>query len=307
MRETHSSGVCQLVRSHAAYPSLLQQIFDPPPVLYVSGQGDWERGLGATSVALVGSRDATSYGIAMARSLGRGLAESGVTVVSGLALGVDAAAHAGALEAEGTTVAVVGSGIDVIYPRRNRRLREEILRCGLLVAEWPLGTQPRPAYFPQRNRIISGLSLAVVVVEAGQRSGALGTARQALEQGREVLAVPGPAGAPRSVGPNGLLKAGAGLVETVDDILDALPLARRPPAALPKRDLPSGSSEVLAALAGGARTVDEIAARSGKRTQEVWSQLLQLEVRGLIQRGPAGRFERVQGGGRAEEVPSSGG
>lgn len=274
----------------AAYPRPLRHIFQPPEVLYVQGEGDAAIGLSGLAIAVVGARDATGAGLAMARSLGRGLAECGVAVVSGLALGIDAAAHRGALEASGDTVAVVGSGTDVVYPWRNRALREEILRRGLVVGEWAPGTRPRRGFFPARNRIISGLSLGVVVVEATARSGALSTARWALEQGREVFAVPGPAGAPRASGPHGLLKAGARLVETVHDILDELPLdALRSSLGRPAK-VAGPTAALFEALLEGAQTVDAMAARTGRKTEEIWAQLLDLEVRGHVLRGPGGRF-----------------
>ncbi len=272
-----------------AYPRPLHHVFDPPPVLYVAGRADWTVALGGLAVAIVGARDATAAGLGVARGLGRGLAEHGITVVSGLALGIDAAAHAGALEAGGTTVAVVGCGTDVVYPWRNRRIRRRILEAGLVVSEWAPGTEPRPFRFPARNRIISGLSLGVVVVEATERSGALITARCALEQGREVFAVPGPAGAPRSRGPHGLLKDGACLVENVHDILVELALDRLGSSARLKERSGAGG-ELLRAVAAGARTVDEMAERTGQKIEQVWEHLLDLEVRGEVLRGPGGRF-----------------
>jgi len=290
----------------AAYPRPLRHIFDPPAILFIEGRGEPGEGFDGVAVAVVGARDATSAGLAMARGLGRALAESGIAVVSGLALGIDGAAHEGALEAGGLTVAVVASGTDVIYPWRNRGLRAEILRRGLVVGEWPPGTRPRPSYFPQRNRIISGLALGVVVVEATARSGALSTARSALEQGREVFAVPGPAGAPRAAGPHALLKQGARLVETVHDVLDELPFdalrsTLRPPAEA------ASTAQIVRALGEGAPTVDAIAARTGRKIEEIWGDLLDLELRGRVLRGPGGRFVLgPRGGPGAAEGPRKG-
>lgn len=289
------------------YPKPLRYIFDPPPVLYVQGAGSWHRGFSGAAVGVVGARDATAGGLAMARTLGRGLAEAGVTVVSGLALGVDAAAHAGALEAGGETIAVLGCGTDVVYPWRNRGIRRGILEAGLLVSEWPPGTTPRAHYFPARNRLLSGLTLGIVVVEATERSGALITARCALEQGREVFAVPGPAGAPRSRGPHGLLKEGACLVENVHDILDELALDSLDSSAT-LEESPGPPSQLLEVIGGGAHTVDEMAERTRRKTEEIWVDLLDLEVRGLVVRGPGGRFApRAVGGpfsarGREEQT-----
>ncbi len=279
------------------YPRPLRHTFDPPPRLYVLGGGDRERAFSGVAVAIVGARDATAEGEALARALGRGLAESGVTVVSGLAIGIDGAAHRGALEAGGLTVAVVGAGTDVVYPHRHRALREAVVQRGLVVGEWPSGTRPRPFHFPRRNRIISGLSLGVVVVEASVRSGALSTARWALEQGREVFAVPGPAGAPRSAGPHRLLRAGARLVEGVQDILDELPFEAPVGARSHDAGTPRGNSDLLAAIGRGAVTVDALVARTGRRPEDVWVSLLDLEVRGAVARSAGGRFVRCAQGG----------
>lgn len=271
------------------YPRPLRCIFDPPPVLYVQGAGSWARSFSGAAVGIVGARDATARGLANARNLARDLARAGVTVVSGLALGIDAAAHAGALEVGGDTVAVLGCGTDVVYPWRNRGIRRRILETGLLVSEWPPGTTPRPHYFPARNRLLSGLTLGVVVVEATERSGALITARCALEQGREVFAVPGPAGAPRSRGPHGLLKEGACLVENVHDILDELPLDSLDSSST-LEECPGRLRRLLEVVDEGAHTVDEMAERTRRKTEEIWVDLLELEVRGLVVRGPGGRF-----------------
>lgn len=284
----------------AAYPGPLRFIYDPPRVLYVEGEGSWASCLGGVAVGIVGARDATAQGLAVARRLGRDLAAAGVTVVSGLALGIDAAAHAGALEAGGPTVAVLGCGTDVVYPWRNREIRTGILGAGLLVSEWAPATTPRRHYFPLRNRILSGLCLGVVVVEATRRSGALITARHALEQGREVFAVPGPAGAPRSSGPHGLLKEGARLVENVHDILDELPLDSRGSSAT-LEVCPETGAGLVAVIAGGAGTVDQMAERTGRKTEEIWAELLDLEVRGQVVRGPGGRFA-VGSAGRGVEM-----
>lgn len=289
------------------YPPTLRHVFDPPRRLWVRGAlARRLEALAAPSIAVVGSRDATAYGLAMARELGRGLAEAGLTVVSGLALGIDGAAHRGALEAGGSTVAVTGAGTDVVYPRQHAALRSEILRHGALVAELPPGTPPLRAHFPRRNRIISGLSLGVVVVEATLRSGSLVTARHALEQGREVFAVPGPARAPRSRGPHELLRRGARLVESVEDVLAELPegIARRPEAAgAPAAGRPGLAAEdalLLEALRAGAATPDALVVRLGTEVAEVLRRLVALELRGLVSRGPGGRYAAVA------SAPSSG-
>lgn len=279
------------------FPRALRHIHDPPRWLHLRGALAGEPGaLDAPAIAVVGARDATAYGLAMARSLGRALAESGLVVVSGLALGIDGAAHHGALEAGGRTVAVLGGGTDVVYPRQHAGLRSEILRHGVLVSEHPAGTAPRPGQFPRRNRIVSGLSLGVVVVEATLRSGSLSTAAHALEQGREVFAVPGPAGAPRSAGPHALLRRGAKLVESVDDVLAELPAGIASPAddgCRGESRLPPELGRVLAALRSGLATADELALHLDARIPEILENLVALELRGVVVRGPGGRYVAV--------------
>ena len=210
-------GLRILTIQDAEYPGRLQNIYDPPCLLYVKGRLpaiDEE-----AAVAVVGTRDCTPYGVACAEKLGYGLASGGAVVVSGLAKGIDAAASRGALRAGGVTVGVVGNGLDVHYPYESRYLYEDIAAAGALLSEYPPGTEPAGSHFPARNRIISGLSLATLVVEAPERSGALITAETALEQGRDVFAVPGPIDAPASVGCNRLIRDGAGLVSDAWDIL----------------------------------------------------------------------------------------
>ncbi len=215
-----------------SYPPLLRHIYDPPPLLYVRGQlleQDQQ------AVAIVGSRRCSPYGRLVAHSLARDLAARGITIVSGLAMGIDGAAHQGALEAGGRTIGVIACGLDIPYPSQHAELKEKIIQQGAIVCEVPLGTPPTPARFPVRNRIISGLSLGVVVVEAPEKSGALITAHQAADQGREVFAVPGSVNSFHSRGCHNLLRDGAKLVETVDDILEELSLTLASPVG---RDLP---------------------------------------------------------------------
>ena len=200
------SGHDLLPWTSQAYPSRLAAIIDPSPVLLVAGDHDL---LSAPAVAIVGARAATVYGLDVARTLGFRLAEAGITVVSGLARGIDAAAHRGALEAGGPTIAVQACGPDRVYPAEHRKLAEEVRQCGALVTEFPVGTPPRRPYFPLRNRLISGLSIAVIVVEAREKSGSLITARHALDQGREVMALPGAVTSATSWGPNRLIRDGA--------------------------------------------------------------------------------------------------
>ena len=206
-----------LTLSDAAYPGRLKNIYDPPALLYCKGRLPLLDDL--LCVAVVGTRDCTPYGVACAEKLGFGLASGGAAVVSGLAKGIDAAAIRGALRAGGVTVGVVGNGLDVYYPYESRYLYEDVASAGVLLSEYPPGTEPASGHFPVRNRIISGLSLAALVVEAPEKSGALITAATALEQGRDVFAVPGPIDAPASVGCNCLIRDGAGLVSDASDIL----------------------------------------------------------------------------------------
>jgi len=285
-------------RTAERYPRALRHVHDPPPVLYLRGRLAGEPGvLDGPAIAIVGARDATAYGLAVARDLARALAESGIAVVSGLALGIDGAAHRGALEVGGRTVAVVGGGTDVVYPRQHQALRREILERGLLVSEHPSGTAPRPGQFPRRNRIVSGLALGVVVVEATLRSGSLSTAAHALEQGREVFAVPGAVGAARSAGPHALLRRGAKLVESVDDILAELPQGLASPGAGSHGivHLPVGLDRVLTAVRGGVATADELVLRLGLKLPDLLEKLVALELRGVVVRGPGGRYAAASG------------
>lgn len=217
------TGNTLLTLEDPAYPSALLNLHDPPPLLYVSGQLEW---LHSPSLAIVGSRNATPQGIEDTGRFAGELARAGLAIVSGLALGIDAAAHRGALAAGGATVAVVGTGIDLVYPATHRTLAREIAAHGAIVSEWPLGTPAKPAHFPQRNRLIAGMTKGVLVVEAALRSGSLITARLANEMGRDVFAIPGSIHAPLSLGCHHLLKDGAMLTETSDDVLEGLGLAR---------------------------------------------------------------------------------
>lgn len=290
----------ELRLTEPGYPRLLRHIPDPPERIFVCGAlapaMSREESALEPAIAVVGARDASAYGLALARSLSRDLASRGVVVVSGLATGIDGAAHHGALEARGRTIAVVGAGTDVVYPRCHARLRREVLEHGAILGEWPAGTPPLRHHFPSRNRLISGLALGVVVVEATRRSGSLITARHALEQGREIFAVPGPVTSPRSRGPHWLLKAGARLVESIDDILEELPgLQTGAPGLVDDalRQAPEPAREILSFLVDGASSVDQLAARSGREVSEIWKDLLDLELQGAIVRGPAGCFVPV--------------
>ncbi len=259
-----------------------------------------DRQPGGPGVAVVGSRAASPYAVQVAERLAADLASRGAVVVSGLARGGDSAAHRGALEVAGLTIGVLGSGIDVIYPIEHRSLSEAVVRHGALVSELPPGTPPRALHFPARNRIISGLSYAVVVVEASARSGSLTTARLGLEQGREVMAVPGSVLTGRNRGAHGLLKDGAKVVEAVDDIVEELQgLTGRlqrdgrvgPPGSAPTAPLDGSPDPITVAMSPGeAQNLDELALASGVESPKVLRRLLQLELEGQVTRLAGGRF-----------------
>jgi DNA processing protein len=298
---------CELVAFDSKdYPPLLKQIPDAPLLLYVRGDA---KVLSQYAVAIVGTRRPSAYGSSVAHRLAHDLALRQLVVVSGLARGIDSAAHHGALEGQGKTVAVLGSGIDVIYPRENKRLAEEIAKSGAVISEFPPGTGPTPENFPIRNRIISGLSLGVVVVEAAEYSGSLITARLALEQNREVFAVPGNITSAQSFGPNHLIKQGAKLVDQWMDVIEEFPAEVRmqllPPAETPE-DEPIGAQATLFAAslppeqkavfevlrADQVLFVDDIASAANVPHPRVLAALLQLEMNGLIRQLPGKNFIR---------------
>jgi len=281
----------------AAYPPLLREIYDPPLVLYVSGRAE---ALAGPAIGMVGARRPTAYGRAMARRLAGDLASRGLVVVSGFARGIDTCAHAGALEAGGRTVAVLGSGLDDIYPPENRSLAEKVGETGAVVTELPLGTAPLGFHFPLRNRIIAGLGTGLVVVEASRHSGSLITARLALEENREVMAVPGNVTSGLSEGTNGLIRWGARLVEDWEDVAEGLPaplrdevLARRASDDEPKPGLIGAEAAVLAAVPADAEVhIDALAERTDLSVSELLGTLLGLELKGLVVQGPGKNFQR---------------
>jgi DNA processing protein len=276
-----AAGLRWIGRSAEAFPSQLRSIHDPPPGLFLRGEGEPEL-LRRPSVAVVGARACSDYGAHVARALSRDLAAAGVVVVSGLARGVDGWAHRGCLDAGGETLAVLGCGIDRDYPRAHSTLAAEIGAGGLLVSEYPPGVAPAPWRFPARNRIVAGLALATVVVEARDRSGALITADLALEEGREVLAVPGEITSMLSAGSNGLLRLGATPVTCAGDVLEAIGID--PPSKPPEGPLAgTAAAVVLGAIDAGATTADQIGRSAGLSPGETAAALVELELSGRVE------------------------
>jgi DNA processing protein len=276
-----------------SYPRLLLEIHDPPPLLYVKGDVQF---LNRPALAIVGSRNATPQGIATAESMARALSEAGLTIVSGLALGIDAAAHRGGLAGAGRSVAVVGTGLDMVYPARNRALAHALAAEGALMSELPLGTPALGANFPRRNRLISGLARGCLVVEAAASSGSLITARLANEQGREVFAVPGSIHSPLSRGCHLLIKQGAKLVENANDILEELGMSAR--GVAPPPPAPATRSETALRLLEGLGfdpcDIDTLAARCGLSVDAVTALLTELEIEGVVTALPGGIFQRAR-------------
>jgi DNA processing protein len=275
------------------YPARLRAIADPPPVLYVKGEIS---AADERAVAIVGSRSASDYGRRVARNICHGLASLGFTVVSGLARGIDGTAHETALDGGGRTIAVLGSGVDRIYPPEHERLSQRISRQGAVISELPLGTRPAAFNFPARNRLISGLSLGVVVVEATEKSGSLITAAHALEQNREIFAVPGEVGSSRSRGAHRLIREGAKLVENADDIVEEIApqLARPKGAGRPQRVLPQkcgdDTRKIFDLFQERILHIDEVIESSGLSSAQVLRILLELELQGFLRQLPGNRY-----------------
>ena len=275
----------------ADYPQLLLQIPDPPPLLYVKGRREL---LDRPALAVVGSRNATAQGIANAEDFARALSDAGITIVSGLALGIDAAAHRGGLAGVASSIAVVGTGLDVVYPARNRALAHQLAERGALISEFALGMPALSSNFPRRNRVISGMSRGCLVVEAALQSGSLITARLANEQGREVFALPGSIHSPLAKGCHALIKQGAKLVDSANDILEELHLAAAP---LTVRDTPGFDPDVarlLDQLGYEPATLDTLCERCGMGADVVAALLLKLELQGLVATLPGGQYQRVR-------------
>ncbi len=281
MERTLKAGVAALTWHSPEYPRLLRDIADPPPVLYVKGEIDSGDDL---SVAVVGTRRATAYGKQAAKHLAGDLARSGLTVVSGLARGIDGVAHQAALDAGGRTLAVMGSGLDVVYPPEHRALLGRVLESGAALSECPLGAKPDARNFPRRNRLLSGLSRATLVIEAPEDSGVMSTVKSALEQNREVLCVPGSIYSPNSGAPNRLIKEGAKLVMSAEDVLEELNIrAVAPPEPLPGLSPAPDSEEearLLEALAHEPRHIDELSRAAGVPIVQATSALALMEMKG---------------------------
>lgn len=276
------------------YPQALLEIPDPPTLLYVRGRLDL---LGRPALAIVGSRNPTPQGIRNAESFSGALAEAGLAIVSGLALGIDAAAHRGALAARGDTIAFIGTGIDRIYPARNIELAHEIGANGAIVSEFPIGTPVHAANFPRRNRLISGIARGVLIVEAAIESGSLITARLAGEQGRDVFAIPGSIHSPQSRGCHKLIKQGAKLVETAQDILEELNWTatrpRPPETAGEEINVPPVAQSLLASMGFDPCSLDELVTRSGLTVEALSVMLLHLELEGRVASLPGNRIQRL--------------
>ena len=285
------------------YPQALLQIYDPPVMLYVRGD---TQALNSPSLSIVGTRRPTVYGSQMAERMGRDLAARGLTIVSGLARGIDAIAHQGATSVGGRAIGVLGTGIDVFYPKENRKLYEKVLERGAIVSEFPTGSHPAPENFPVRNRIIAGMPLGVVIVEGKQYSGSLLTARLAMEFGREVFGVPGNATQEVSFAPNLLIKQGAKLVTNAEDVIEELPTPVR--AALLKAEVVEAEQRSLLLLDGltasqrkiyeslsaeQSRHIDEIVDATGLNSSEVLATLFELEMKGIVRQLPGKQFNKV--------------
>lgn len=292
--EEHSqSGITVLGFGEEGYPRGLTEIYGAPLVLYVRGEIYKED---LYSVAIVGTRNPSHYGVETATRFAGALAERGITIISGFARGIDSAAHWGAIQAKGRTLAVLGCGVDKVYPPENEKLYGEVAAHGGFISEYPLGTQPLAYNFPQRNRLISGLSLGVLVVEAHEKSGSLITANFALEQGKEVFAIPGRIDSLSSRGTNRLIKSGALLVESPEDLLLALaPLLKgylKEAEDLSRQVEEAGSEGILSHLEAQPLTLEELAAKAKKSPGEIASEITRLELKRLVKKLPDGRFSK---------------
>jgi DNA processing protein len=273
------------------YPRGLFQVGDPPPVLYAKGRVEL---LNAPAFAIVGSRNATEQGAAHAEAFARALSDAGLTIVSGLALGIDAAAHRGGLAGAAGSVAVIGTGMDIVYPARNRELAHQLAREGCIVSEFALGTAPMAPNFPKRNRLISGLASGCLVVEAALLSGSLITARLANEQGKEVFAVPGSIHSPLTKGCHSLIKQGAKLVESAEDILEELRIPIRGARSPVSASAPAPADNLLMRVGFDPCDFDTLASRTGMSPDALAALLTEWELDGLVEALPGGRYQRIR-------------
>jgi DNA processing protein len=295
---------CRLINwTEPAYPQTLLQIYDPPVLLYIRGDPEV---LNLPCLSIVGTRKPTLYGTQMAQSLGRDLAARGLVIASGMARGIDAIGHQGAMTANGRAIGVLGAGIDICYPKENKKLYEKVLERGAIISEFPLHTHPAPENFPIRNRIVAGMPLGVIVVEGAQYSGSFITARLAMEFGREVFGVPGNVTQPVSFAPNQLIKQGATLVTNAEDVIEQLPTPVR--AALVKAEQPEAEQRNLLVAASlnpsekklyellssdESRHIDDLVERSGLNSSEVLATLFNLEMKGIVRQSPGKQFSKV--------------
>jgi len=295
LKKAEKQGVRILTCSDPAYPALLKEIHDPPMVLFIKGN---DIPANQTFIAVVGSRNSTGYGQKAAENIGQGLARRGLGVVSGMARGIDSSSHWGCIEGKGFTIAVLGTGADVVYPASNRKLYEQIVMKGAVISEFPMGAPPVPNNFPMRNRIISGLCRGTVIVEATKNSGSLITASLALEQGRELFAVPGSINSFKSTGCHYLIKQGAGLIENADDILEVLGMnfphapktdtfREMPPAAMDEAE-----TSLYNILGDYPIHIDQITRDGNMEPGEVSSLLMKMELKGVIRQLPGKMFVR---------------
>jgi DNA processing protein len=304
LASTHNIDRCRLLNwTEPEYPQSLLQIYDPPVLLYVRGD---VQVLAQPCISIVGTLRPTLYGMQMAERLGREMAARGLVVISGMARGIDAIAHQGAMAVNGRAIGVLGTGIDICYPKENKKLYEKVLERGAIISEFPLGTHPSPENFPIRNRIVAGMPLGVVVVEGAQHSGSLITARLAMEFGREVFAVPGNVTQPVSFAPNQLIKQGAKLVTNAEDVIEELPTPIR--AALVQAEQPEAAQRnlLLAASLNSSEKkiydllsvddpspIDDIVERSALNSSEVLATLFDLEMKGVVRQLPGKQFSKV--------------
>jgi len=294
MRWLEDDGNHLLTLADDDYPARLLETADPPVILYMKGRRELLAAADAMGIAIVGSRNATPGGLQNAENFARALSQAGMTVISGMALGIDAAAHRGGLEGAGSTIAVVGTGLDLVYPARNKALAHQLAEKGLLVSEFALGTPALPNNFPRRNRIISGLSRGVLVVEAALASGSLITARQAGEQGRDVFAIPGSIHSPFSKGCHQLIKQGAKLVDEAADILvelNLIPQTLRTPVS--GGHPAEAGEEILLSMGYDPVTVDSLIELTGKPAERIMARLTELELSGIVASLPGGKYQRL--------------